>query len=932
MIGKFWNLSFKNKSIILASFTGLLLILLLIFFPEQKVDFNTEVRPILNDNCLACHGGVKKSGGFSLLFEEEAKDTTKSGKYAIVPGRPGKSEMIRRLTSTDPEERMPPESDPLPEEQIELLKKWIDQGAEWDLHWAYEPPEPIEPPQIAKQEWASNKIDAFIAKKHQSRQLQANPPEDPGTLMRRLSLDLTGLPPQRELVGKYLDDPSEQNYEQVVDLLLDQKSYGERWSAMWLDLARYADSKGYERDDHRVMWKYRDWVVKAFNEDMPFDEFTIKQLAGDLLPLKQQDLLATAFHRNTMNNDEGGTDDEEFRVAAILDRVNTTWNVWLGTTMECVQCHSHPYDPFRQQEYYETYAFFNQSLDNDLKSEYPHLESYEPEEEQKIIKIVDYLRKHDQMVNTNTDQWLQDQIKDALFPRLIPGDCDDFQSVTIYPDRTVSNWTNNVQSATSKQFYFIFNDINLSGVESLDLTYATPGNDCRIEVRLDSVTGKLWSSIPLSKTGRIRGNEGGSGDSWKTINQDVEQVTGEHNLYFIFVNTTGEVPEGIANLKEIKLNYEGAKASNQFYAYKDSLINLRKTAVRTPVTKDRTPGNKRPTHVFERGSWMSWGDAVDPDLPGVLVENDRFENRLDLARWIVDPENPLTARVAVNRFWEQLFGLGLVATLEDFGSQGEAPSHPELLDWLALTFVHEDQWSMKKLIRRMVMSATYRQSSKIDPGKLEKDPSNKWLARGPRFRLKAEMVRDQALSVSGLLSEKMFGPSVMPPQPEGIWQVVYSGRKWEESTGEDKYRRAIYTYWRRTTPYPSLLSFDMPSREVCVNRRIRTNTPIQSLVTLNDPVFFEAAQSLAQKIADRKEKDVSGKIAGIYDEIFLEQPDSSVVATLKTLYQDSFQHYQEKPESLFIEAAAKENELVELASYTIVANALMNLDKFLTKE
>lgn len=731
-----------------------------------QVDFNLHVRPIINNKCIFCHGGVKKSSNLSFLFREEALMVNKSGKRAIIPGDAANSEMIIRVNSNDPEERMPLDHEPLSAEEIEILTKWIDQGAEWKDHWAFLPPEPQSISEAKNQDWGLNPIDQFILAKLEEENLLPSQEADKNTLIRRASLDITGVPPTIEEVNAFLADESPNAYEKLVDRLLDKPAYGERWTAMWLDLARYADTKGYEADRHREIWKYRDWLIDAFNLDKPFDQFTIEQLAGDLLPSATKDqIIATAFHRNTMNNDEGGTDNEEFRVAAVLDRVNTTWEVWQGLTFSCVQCHSHPYDPIRHEEYYEFFSFFNNTADADLPSEEPIVEVYTKEEEQKIAEI------------------------------------------------------------------------------------------------------RAWIDANVSQS-----------------------------------------PRQLAYKKE---QLDSIKPSTH------------------PVMKELEEGEKRETYVFVKGNWLDKGEKVGNGVPESLPPLKNPENRLSMAKWLVSGENPLTARVTVNRFWGQLFGRGLVETQEDFGSQGFAPSHPALLDWLALNFQNEEEWSMKALVRLMVTSATYKQSSKVSPEKLEKDPQNYLLSRASRTRLGAEQIRDQALAVSGLLSEKMYGPSVMPYQPEGVWQVVYNGGNWKSSEGKNAHRRAIYTYWRRTSPYPSMMSFDSPSREFCVSRRINTNTPLQALITLNDPVYIEAANALAEASIKRS-VNPEEQIKYAFQKALCRVPTEVEIGVLETLYQE-VADIAVVSEKVSNEVVSENGELLK-TPMAVVANAIMNLDEFVTRQ
>ena len=573
----------------------------------------------------------------------------------------------------------------------------------------------------------------------------------------------------------FLNDESSDAYEKLVDRLLASPQYGERWTALWMDLGRYADSQGYQKDRARTIWPWREWVIQAFNNDMPFDQFTIEQLAGDLLESPTDDqLMATAFHRNTMSNDEGGTDDEEFRVTAVIDRLSTTFEVWQGTTIGCVQCHSHPYDPFLHKEFYELYAFFNNSADSDKTNDWP-----------------------------------------------------------------------------TKKFY------SLKQKEEIE-----------------------------------------------TLHQQIKVLSQQKN----------------------------DSAQQKIAAYEQQITEMR--PLKIPIMEELPADSSRTTRIFERGNWLVHGEEVKPDVPNVLPEmTENFpKNRLGLAQWLVHSDNPLTSRVIVNRFWEQLFGQGIVRTLEDFGTQGDKPTHPELLDWLAVQFQTEYGWSTKRLLKEIVMSATYQQTSEVSPKLQEIDANNQWLARGPRVRLTAEQVRDQALAVSGLLSKKMYGPSVMPPQPEGTWQVIRNVLRWRPSQGEDRFRRAIYTFWRRSSPYPSMITFDSPSREFCISRRIRTNTPLQALVTLNDSVFVEASQALAQRMWKKGEKQANTALAAGYELTLSRQPSDEKLKLLSNYYHETLSHYKEHPEDIEALLTIVEEPSAELAAMTMAANVILNLDEVVMKE
>lgn len=884
---------------------------------EGSISYNEHIRPIFNAKCLVCHGGVKKLGGFSLLFEEEALDTTDSGVYAIVPGNHRKSELFKRIVHEDPELRMPQDGDPLTDTEIELIKRWIDEGAKWEEHWAYVTPKVPAIPSIDSN-WIKNDIDRFVLQIIKEKGLTPESEADRQTLIRRVSLDLTGLPPSPDEVATFLKDDSPGAYEKLVDRLLTSPHFGERWAAMWMDLARYADSKGYEKDPNRSIWKYRDWLIQAFNEDKPFDQFTVEQLAGDLLPEPTQDqLIATAFHRNTMTNTEGGTDDEEFRVVALLDRVNTTFEVWQATTISCVQCHSHPYDPFRHEDYYESLAFFNNTLDNDIETDFPLLETYAETDTAQIQSVINYIKALGPYKQIQEKAPLDQQIKQALFPRLFPVDVDDIHNVMLTGGGDVGNGSYNAKAGEGRQYFFKYDDIKLDKLTNIEVTYFTEGNDARLDLYLDQPDGELLASTSFNQTWGPEGDQKYRSDRLKTLEVVIPAKTGRHDLVFEIINTTGKAPEGIVWIKELLLDYSDFTPSNDWMKQTDALRQLRRKAERTPIMQPKTAVFKRATHVFERGNWLVHGEEVQPTIPDVLpqIEKESPPNRLDFARWLVGEENPLTARVTVNRFWEQLFGNGIVSTLEDFGTQGQPPTHPELLDYLALRFSQDLNWSVKALLKEIVLSATYRQSSRVTAEKNEIDPYNYWLTRGPRFRLSAEQLRDQALAVSGLLRDTIGGPSVMPPQPEGVWQLVYSSERWETQE-EDRYRRGLYTFWKRTSPYPSMIAFDSPSREFCVSRRIRTNTPLQALVTMNDPVYLEAAQALAGIMEKEGGQELERCIEVGYKRALIHPPDQETVHILKELYQTAMEE-STKPDAL--------------EPMTVVASAILNLDAFLTK-
>ncbi len=879
----------------------------------KKVDFSTQIKPLINKNCITCHGGVKRNSNFSLLFHQDALDTAESGSPAIIPGDPDHSEMIRRLSLEDPEERMPFKKERLTKAEISLLRQWIKEGANWGDHWAYVPPVAIEIPEGEKVSGfssdntsAKNGIDYFIHKKLKEENLEPSSSASPAMLARRVYLDLIGMPPTMGQLDSYLNDKSPDAYDHLVDTLLASPRFGEKWASWWLDMARYSDTKGYERDVYRNIWRYRDWVIKAFNEDKPFDRFTIEQLAGDLLVNPSDDqMIATAFHRNTMNNDEGGTEDEEFRVAAVIDRVNTTMEVWQSTTMACVQCHSHPYDPFRHEDYYKLMAFFNDTRDEDTHGEHPKLRIYREDDEKKLESIREWVKN---LSGEGKAEEVNRLLK-TIEPKYHPHDFDSFINGELIDTKFLG--IRNGGSARLK-------NIDLTGKAYLLINHSTKARNGSFEIRTDQLSGEVIASGRLDTT---------KGWSRTVMSIALKPTSGKHDLYFVFHNIKAKGENPVSDIEWFAFRedfFKGdANLDNEF------ITLLNKEVDNTPIMIENPPRQHRTTAVFERGNWLVKSAKVSPSVPKSLnpFPDGAPLNRLGLAQWLVASSNPLTSRTVVNRVWEQFFGAGLVETLEDFGTQGSVPSHPELLDWLSLRLMNDHHWSLKKLMKDIVISSTYRQDSKIDKEKLEKDPANKWLSRGARVRLSAEQVRDQALAVSGLLSNKMYGPGVMPYQPDGVWQSVYSAAKWQKSIGEDQFRRAVYTFQKRTSPYPSMITFDGSSREVCQVRRIRTNTPLQSLVTLNDPVYQEASIALAKRML-KSGKLLDDQIRTGYQLALLEDVSSRKLDALRNLYNEAINSYAENKK--LKESLNKEGSIEE-AAMTIVAAAILNLDETLTK-
>jgi hypothetical protein len=793
-----------------------------------KVDFNRDIRPILSENCYKCHGpdeGARKS---KLRFDirTEALRPAKSGLLPIVPGAPEKSELVARITALDPDDRMPPPASGkhLTAGQIESLRRWIAQGAPYATHWAYVMPTRPALPEVKNRKWVRNAVDRFILSRLEREGLKPSPPASRYILARRVALDLTGLPPSIEEVDRFVKDRSPRAYEALVERLLKSEALGEHWARLWLDLARYADSAGYADDPPRIIWAYRDYVIKSFNANKPFDRFTLEQIAGDLFDEPtDEERIATAFHRNTMTNNEGGTDDEEFRNAAVVDRVNTTMAVWMATSMGCAQCHNHKYDPISQAEYFRLFALLNNTADADRKDEAPVLELYTE--------------------------------KEKLERKQLQGGID-----------------------------------ALAAANSAGTTSESQGADTNLTSRM-------------------------------------------------------------------------AEAKKQLAAIKP---------VTVPIMVELSGDKRRRTHIEFRGNYLALGKEVTEGVPTALhpLPPGPATNRLALARWLVDANNPLTARVLANRLWEQIFGVGIVRTSEDFGSQGDRPTHPELLDWLACELRDgsaatgpgdsHGPWEIKGFLKMLVTSAAYCQSSRVTPELQERDPDNLLLARGARFRMPAEVVRDQALFASGLLSRKMYGPSVRPPQPNlGLSAAFGSSLDWKTSEGEDAHRRALYVEWRRTSPYPSMATFDAPSREVCTLRRPRSNTPLQALVTLNDPVYIEAAQALGRRMAEAA-GSASKKAAYGFRLCLARAPAHAELSRLVKLYEAARADFAKTPEKARLMGTGNgerrtENgewrtedrrqktedrgqgtegrgaDAVELAAWTTVGNVLLNLDETLMR-
>ncbi|MCH2132755.1 MAG: PSD1 and planctomycete cytochrome C domain-containing protein [Phycisphaerales bacterium] len=1004
--------------------------------PVGPVSFDRQIRPLLAAKCILCHGNAEESRQADLRLHTQSglMGQLRGGGAVVVPGDPGSSGLFQRITSTDPAYRMPPSDEghaALSPDEIDLVRRWIEQGAPWEEHWAWVPPVAAE-----RADAAAHPVDAFINAKLNANRLQHSPPSDRANLLRRASLDLIGLPPTPEAIAAFEADTAPGAWNRQVDQLLASPHFGERWARVWLDHARYADTKGYEKDYDRTIWPWRDWVIDAINDDMPFDQFTIEQIAGDLLPNATDDqVLATAFHRNTMNNDEGGTDDEEFRVAAVVDRTNTTMQAWMGVTISCAQCHDHPSDPFTQREYYGLFAMLNQTQDADRPDEQPVLPVLSHGDR---ASLADVRGKRDQalrlldqhLANLDPEQpvpasqadhgrdqyWIDDMTPVGASLNLSNGedwpwhDGDDaipafsgtrfhagtatgptavrqqyFESAWLPlvledGDRLVAHaWLDpdNPPAQIMLQFHrpgdwehriFWGGDHNpwgQLGTTSRHRAGDLPplGEWVRLEfdpaiVGLapgDAIDGwaftqaggrVAWDGAGVVRDAPIDQGPLHSLQAFEAMQRTLAQpVIPADMLAVIQVPAADRSEQDQGRLEQWYLRHVQADARDELADERaaisqldDEITAIRGRAASVPVMRAMDPGMARTTHILNRGSFLDPGEEVEPHVPALLhpLPEERTADRLALARWLVSRDNPLTARVHVNRTWERLFGRGLVETSEDFGTQGDRPSHPELLDWLAVTFMDRG-WSHKELCRLIVTSEAYRRSS-IPTGEARSvDPENRLLSHSPRVRLEAEAVRDQALLVSGLLDTTMHGPPVYPDQPAGLWQVTYDNRDWPQGSDRQRHRRGLYTFWRRSSPYPSMTTFDAPSREICSVRRIRTNTPLQALVTLNDPVYVEAAKALAGRMIREGGDELERQITRGFQLVLGRPPSAEETGRLMMLAEEATQRYAADPEQAGALLAQWPGEPpsgadpAHVAALVVVANVLLNLDETLTR-
>lgn len=836
--------------------------------PTRAADplwFQRDVLPILADHCYACHGGDDATREANLrLDHRESAIADRDGKHAIVPGQPEQSELWRRITSSDPSEVMPPPKTgrTLSDGQRDLLRRWIAEGANYEPHWAYIPPRRVEPPVVPG---ASSEIDRFVRARLSQEGLSPSQPADRPTLIRRVTLDLIGLPPTPLEVDAFVNDPRGDAYERVVDRLLSSEHFGERWARWWLDLAHYADSDGYLQDFPRPSaWRYRQWVVEVFNRDLPFDRFTIEQLAGDLLPAHAhgewatvQQRIATGFFRNTLSNREGGADLEEFRVRQVVDRTVTVGTVWLGLTIGCAECHDHKFDAISQREFYQLYAFFN-GLD-EVNIDAPFPEEVEPYRNAKA----EYDRKRTELLAPVAQALAELQ----------------------------SDWERRLLDAESN-----------------------PSADFAWQRALE-VLGLTWG----------QGEGEGQLEGVNIIKTPPEHRTPDERERLLDYYLANAPAVHDARLAEIKASELRTKLS----ALKAELPKVSR-APTVCQTKQ-----SRPTYVHVRGDFRRRGEQVSPLTPAILppMPDSDEHPRLAFAKWLVSPGHPLTARVTVNRLWQELFGRGLVPTSENFGVRGEFPSHPELLDWLAIEFAQNDKWSMKGTLRRIVLSDTYQQSSQVRPDLELRDPANRLLARQARLRLSAEAVRDSILACSGLLNRNVGGPSVKPPQPESVTKEGFDN-KWETSRGADRYRRGLYTFLQRTSPFAQFVTFDFPDTTRSCTRRERATTPLQALNLLNDPYFFEAARALARRVWNESPPDGPQRL----ERAFLitlarpPRPEESERMLRFLERQKSLFHSNAEAARMLLRDVGYDGDMAEGAAWVALCSALFNLDEFITRE
>jgi len=983
--------------------------------PNVADSFATEVRPILARHCLKCHGPDEKTRKADLRLDlrEVATKPTPSGSTAIVPGDPDQSELIARILSDDPIEQMPPPDvkHPLSADQKETLRRWVAAGAPYAEHWAFVAPRQAALPEVREPSWPNNPIDRFVLARLEAEGLAPSPEADRPTLIRRASLDLIGLQPTPDEVDAFVSDPAPDAYERLVDRLLASPRYGERWARRWLDLARYADTNGYEKDRPRSIWPYRDWTIRALNDDMPFDQFTTQQIAGDMLPdAAIGERTATGFHRNTMLNEEGGIDPLEYRYLAMTDRVATTATTWLGLTLGCAQCHTHKFDPIPHDEYFRFMALMDNADEPEIAVASPEVAARRRDLEGQIVAKLAELparfplgegssledqrpeaERHEEAARRNFRDWLAREAAQAVrWTVLTPVEAKtNLPLLTIQPDGSVFASGDQTKSDTySLAFRDTAPGITALRIEALPdprLPKNGPGRvyyegsagdfflsefdvlSAGADVPFERAIGAPATAIDGDpQTGwSIPGGQGREHSAIVVLKAPLAGTT-EFDVRLLFeryhaaglgrfrISATTEpaariartMPTEIEALLTIANEARTAEQSDQLFRHyltiapelakeREAIEALRKALPTDPTTlimQERPPENPRPTLTRERGEYLRPGKPIEPGVLSILhpLPADAPRNRLGLARWLVSRENPLVGRVTMNRQWSAFFGRGLVRTTQDFGYQGELPSHPELLDWLAVEFANQG-WSLKRMNRLIATSATYRQSSRMTPQGQSRDPENRLLARGPRVRLEAEAVRDSVLVAAGLLSGKIGGPSVFPPQPPGVAaEGVFGPTGWVVSQGEDRYRRGLYTFSKRTAPFAMLAAFDAPSGETCIAGREATNTPIQALTMLNDLTLVEAAQALGRRMA-AEDGPVDRRIEMLFRRCLVRSPDRDEMGMLVEFYEAQRRAFGAKATEAAAVAGPGEGDVAARAAWTALSRALFNLDEMITK-
>jgi len=1024
---------------------------------DATVEFNRDIRPIFSDKCYTCHGPDAANRKTKLRFDIEAgaKIELSKGRQVIVPGDPLQSEVYKRVASGDPALRMPPAymgREKLTDGEIALIRTWIEQGAQWERHWSFIPPKRRPPAEVAEKNWPRNPIDSFVLARLEREVLKHSLEADRRTLIRRVTLDLTGLPPSPAEVQAFLNDASTNAYEKVVDRLLASPRYAERMAFRWMEAARYGDTNGYQTDGVRDMWRWRDWVINAFDRNMPFDQFTIEQLAGDLLPDPTLDQrIATAFNRNHRTNAEGGIVPEEFRVEYVADRSETTSTVWLGLTVGCARCHDHKYDPIKQKEYYQLFAYFNnvpeKGLVYNFGNEDPYVKAPTPDQQRRLTELDRNLAGAEQQWESLAAKLLEAQQKwEHKIARSKTPDWTISEGLTFHSPLAGRRSIVEVAGCAdddahcdlpvvegpagkARQFddkHFLESDGGVANFDYLQpFTFAAwikPESDkgailshyedyfegqghglylidgkirlhvvfrwtdigLRVETA-DPVKLNEWQHVLVTYDGKrkasgVRIYVNGAPQELKVLFDELTwpmdfklplRIGAGGGLHFkgaigdVRVYTIALTPEQVAtiplrrSIREIAAmppeTRSKAESDKLRFAFLDraSPKDIRRAGDELriaqrerqlfwesiPTVMVMAEGKSRDTFILKRGAYDNPGDRVTPGVPSVLppLHSDWPNNRLGLARWLVDRNNPLTARVTVNRFWQMYFGTGLVKTVQDFGSQGDWPAHLDLLDWLACEFM-DSGWNVKALQKIIVSSSTYRQASAATPELLQRDPENRLLSRGPRLRLGPEMIRDQALAASGLLVEKVGGPSVKPYQPPGLWQELAGGKGYEHDGGEGLYRRSLYTYWKRTVAPPFMVNFDSPNRETCTVRETRTNTPLQALDLMNDVTFVEAARKLAERMMTEGGNQPRERIEFAYELVLARPPKPAEMQVLFDALNGFETRYQRDRKSAkeFLKHGDSPQEIKadarELAAYTSIASLMLNLDETVTRQ